>query len=177
MKDILDVEKRTGKRPYRVLADASPGSACVYINQHSKDENLRPLLQDRRFRVALSVAVNRPEIVELIYAGLAEPSNAVSSPFDSYYLPEFSAKHVQYDPDEANRLLDEIGMKRGRDGLRRMPDGSRFRQTLNCLSRRIRHGVGNVATGGGLLARGGLDFVLRSDAGRAERDEGAQREQ
>jgi peptide/nickel transport system substrate-binding protein len=31
---------------------------------------------------------------------------------------------IDYDPDKANALLDEMGMKRGADGNRTFPDGS-----------------------------------------------------
>ena len=30
---------------------------------------------------------------------------------------------IDYDPDKANALLDEMGMKRGADGMRTFPDG------------------------------------------------------
>jgi peptide/nickel transport system substrate-binding protein len=71
---------------------------------------------------------------------------------------------LQYDPDLANRLLDEVGMKRGRNGLRRLPSGGRFRQLLNLYT--AESGVSNdlwqlVAD---YWREVGLDFVVKIDA-------------
>ena len=39
--------------------------------------------------------------------------------------------NTKYDPGLSNQLLDEMGLKRGRDGQRRMPDGKPFTQMLH----------------------------------------------
>ena len=84
---------------YHVQVDSGDDSLCVFLNQYGKDPEMRGLLQNRRFRIALSAAVNREEVVELVYDGLAEPSRAVASPNDPYWLPRFGERHIEYDPD------------------------------------------------------------------------------
>ncbi|MBT5143648.1 MAG: ABC transporter substrate-binding protein [Gemmatimonadetes bacterium] len=116
---------------YRVHVEPATGAIAVYVNQHSRDDALRPLLQDRRFRLALSAAIDREEIVEMVFSGLAEPSNGVTTEVDWYYTPGIDKRNTAYDPALANRLLDELGMTRGADGMRRMPDGSTFREILH----------------------------------------------
>lgn len=116
---------------YRVHVEPSTGAVCVYINQHSRDNELRPILQDERFRKALSHAINREEIDELVFGGLAQPSNGVTTDFDGYYTPGVDKTHTTYNPRLANRLLDEIGLKRGKDGMRRMPGGKPFKQLIH----------------------------------------------
>jgi len=162
-KYTLFMENRK-KGGYRVLADVAPGATCIYLNQYSKDPEMRRLLQDRRFRIALSVAINRQELIELIYAGLAEPCNAVSSPLDPYYLPSFRHKHVQYDRELANRLLDEVGLGKGRDGMRRMPDGRPFRQILHFYPSETGSGPELWQLVVDYWREVGLDFVVKSDA-------------
>jgi peptide/nickel transport system substrate-binding protein len=103
----------------------------IYVNQYSRDEVLRPLLQDKRFRVALSVAIDRDEIIEMVFGGLAQTNNGVTTELDPYYLPGLDRTHTQYDPHFANRLLDELNLKRGIDGNRRLPGGKPFRQILH----------------------------------------------
>jgi len=115
---------------YRTLASPSTNPTCIYVNQYSRDAKLRPILQDRRFRVALSHAINREELVQLIYAGMAEPSSGFIVPQDAFYLPGLDKVNTKYDPEIANRLLDEMGMKRGPGGLRRTPSGEVFSQIL-----------------------------------------------
>lgn len=119
------------KGGYRILVDPANKMFCLYVNQHSKDEQMRPILKDRRFRVALSIGINREELIKFMFGGLAEPARGVASPLDPYYQPWFDKKYVEYDPAEANRLLDEVGLKRNKRGMRMRPDGTPFRQILN----------------------------------------------
>jgi peptide/nickel transport system substrate-binding protein len=117
---------------YRVQVDPSTEVINVYINQYSRNESLRRLLQDRRFRIALSVAINRDEINDMCFAGLGRPSNGVTTPYDPYHTEGIDQTHTQYDPELANRLLDEVGMPRDRiTGLRRLPNGATFREILH----------------------------------------------
>lgn len=116
---------------YRVHVENSTNIIAIYLNQHSRNEVMRPILQDRRFRIALSVAINRAELNELCFFGLAQPSNGVTTPYDRYYTDGIDQLHTQYDPALANRLLDEAGFQRGRDGMRRLPNGEPFRQVLH----------------------------------------------
>ena len=62
------------KGQYRVMRDLAPDTVCLYVNQYSKDPELRPILQDARFRIALSLAVNREELISVLYSGMAVPS-------------------------------------------------------------------------------------------------------
>jgi len=116
---------------YRVLRDLGPDTLCLYVNQYSKDPVLRPILQDRRFRIALSLAVNRDEVIDILFTGMAVPSRGVASEHDPFYLPEFDEKYMDYDPVRANALLDAVGLSRGRGGIRRLPNGAPFRQSLH----------------------------------------------
>ncbi len=152
------------KGGYRVQADVNPCSLVIYVNQCSKDLQLRPLLQDRRFRIALSVAINRKELIDLVYSGMAEPARGVASPFDPYYLPEYDSKYLEYDPELANRLLDELGLKRTSAGMRRMPDGKPFRQILNIYPSEMGTSFDLWELVADYWREVGLDFVTKTDA-------------
>jgi len=149
---------------YRVLVNDGDGPSCIFINQYSKNPELRPILQDRRFRIALSVAINRPELVELVYGGLATPSRAVSGPQDPYFLPEFNEKYIEYDPSLANRLLDEVGLRRGPDGMRRLPSGRKFRPALYCFPSHSGAGPDMLQLVVDYWREVGLDFTLNIEA-------------
>ncbi len=103
--------------------DVFGAEVLLMFNQTHPDPVMRQIFQDRRFRIALSLGMNRDEINEFFYLGLAEPRQATVIPDSAYFRPEFAEAYVEYDPDEANRLLDEMGLKRGRDGYRMRPDG------------------------------------------------------
>jgi peptide/nickel transport system substrate-binding protein len=77
-----------------------------------------------RFRRALSLGIDRHEINQGIFGGLArEGANSVLSE-SPLYRPAFQNAYAQFDLDGANKLLDEIGLtKRDGDDFRLLPDG------------------------------------------------------
>ncbi len=110
---------------YKVLLwRTGPGSQlALYPNLNVDDATWRELVRDVRFRRALSLATNRHEINQAIYFGLAIEGQNTILPQSPLYRPEYRQAWAQFDIAEANRLLDEIGLARGADGLRHLPDG------------------------------------------------------
>jgi peptide/nickel transport system substrate-binding protein len=110
---------------YKVLLwRTGPGSQlALYPNLNVDDEAWRGLLRDVRFRRALSLAVDRHEINQVIYFGLALEGQNTVLPQSPLYRPEDRQAWAKYDLDGANRLLDLVGLKRGSDGIRLLPDG------------------------------------------------------
>jgi peptide/nickel transport system substrate-binding protein len=101
-----------------------PGSQlALYPNLNVSDETWRRVVRDVRFRRALSLGIDRHEINQAIYFGLAIEGQNTVLPQSPLYRPQYRTAAAQYDLAEANRLLDEVGLKRGSDGLRRLPDG------------------------------------------------------
>ncbi len=96
-----------------------PGSQlALYPNLNVNDPVWRSLMRDLRFRRALSLAVNRHEINQVIYFGLAIEGQNTVLPQARSMNPPTARPGPQYDPVEANRLLDVIGLTK-RDGRRR----------------------------------------------------------
>ena len=102
-----------------------PGSQfALYPNLNVDDAAWRELMRDLRFRRALSLAVNRHEINEVIYFGLAIEGQNTVLPQSPLYDSAYRQAWAQYDLAEANRLLDLIGLtKRDSDNVRLLPDG------------------------------------------------------
>ncbi|MEO1607921.1 MAG: ABC transporter substrate-binding protein [Pseudomonadota bacterium] len=103
------------------------GSAlAIYPNLNTKDEAWRAAFRDVNVRRALSLAINRREINKAIFFGLAKESANTVVPESPLFKPEYASAYSRFDLDEANRLLDQtILAKRGRDGIRLLPDGRR----------------------------------------------------
>jgi peptide/nickel transport system substrate-binding protein len=110
---------------YRVeLWRTGPGSQlALYPNLNVSDPVWQRLVRDVRFRRALSLATNRHEINQAIYFGLAIEGQNTVLPASPLYRPEYRSAWASHDIAEANRLLDQLGLKRGGDGMRRLPDG------------------------------------------------------
>ncbi len=113
------------RNKYKVrLWRTGPGSQLtLYPNLNVNDEIWRALLRDLRFRRALSLAVNRHEINQAIYFGLAIEGQNTVLPQSPLYEPQYRSAWANFDVPEANRLLDLIGLtKRDSDGTRLLPD-------------------------------------------------------
>jgi peptide/nickel transport system substrate-binding protein len=97
---------------------------ALYPNLNVRDAAWRELFRDVRFRRALSLAVDRDEINQIMYFGLGIGGNNTVLPQSPLYQPEYRENWATFDLDKANALLDEIGLtERSADGTRLLPDG------------------------------------------------------
>jgi peptide/nickel transport system substrate-binding protein len=87
--------------------------AEVFLNLSNPDPVWRQVVQDLRFRTAMSLATDRQRVIDAIYFGLAGMPRVI--PLNTY------------DKTEAMRLLDEMGMDQmDSEGCRIGPDGNKF---------------------------------------------------
>jgi len=111
-------------RIYGVDVVIQPNLTCL-------DPELRDMFRDFRFRKALSFAINREEINTIVYFGRATPRQTTVIPSSRFFEPEFADAYIEYRPDEARRLLDEMGIQdRNIDGIRERHDGKPLSITL-----------------------------------------------
>ncbi len=96
----------------------------LFPNLTVTDPVWRTLMRDVRFRQALSLGINRREINQVVYFGLARESQNTLQAESPLSDPAWTTAFAAYDPREANRLLDAIGLpRRGIDRQRHLPDG------------------------------------------------------
>ncbi len=121
---FLKEGEKAGDYGVRLWDSVTGSKICIYPNLNVNDPGWRKLLRDVRFRRALSLAIDRHEINQVIYYGLGvEGANSVlrGSPL---FSPELRDAWAQFDLARANRLLDEMGLtQRNGEGVRLMPDG------------------------------------------------------
>ena len=75
-----------------------------------KDDVWRKLMRDVRFRRALSLAINRHEINQVIYYGLALEGQNTVLPQSPLYKKEYRDAWARFDLKQANELLDGLGL-------------------------------------------------------------------
>ena len=115
----------------RLWESGSGAYASLYPNLNCKDKVWRDALRDVRFRRALSLGINRHDINQVVFFGLARESADTVLPQSPLFRPELAAAYTAYDPKTANRLLDEMGLdKRNLDGTRLLPDGRPIEITI-----------------------------------------------
>jgi peptide/nickel transport system substrate-binding protein len=119
---LKNAEERIGIRVH-LWKSGSGSTVALLPNLNATDPVWRKLLRDARFRRAMSLSIDRSEINQVVYFGLAQESADSVLPESPLYREEYRTNWARHDPDAANALLDELGLERGRDGLRRLPDG------------------------------------------------------
>jgi peptide/nickel transport system substrate-binding protein len=103
------------KAGFRVqLLDMHVDSTGFFIYQTFANDNWKKLAQDVRFRKAVSLAINRQELIDTIYYGYA-----------SLPLNTMGEENSKYDVAAANALLDDIGLtEKDAEGYRKYADGT-----------------------------------------------------
>lgn len=98
------------------LTDMHVDSSGLRLNETFDDPKWQEVSRDIRFRKAVSMAINRQELIDTVYYGYASmPEETVGAPT------------MNYDVAAANALLDEMGLtNKNADGYRTYADGSPF---------------------------------------------------
>lgn len=92
----------------------------------------REFLSNPKFRQALSLAIQREDILRAEFAGMSVPSQVGPPPESPFHNPRVTKAWTAYEPATASRMLDELGLdQRDSDGFRLFPDGTRMHFFIN----------------------------------------------
>jgi len=119
------LKKGEKQNEYRTLLwrTAKGSHFALFPNLNTNDPVWRKVFRDVRFRRAISMAIDRSIVNNVLYFGLAIEGNNTVLPDSPLFKESYQKKWANFDRNAANRLLDEMGLKRGSDGIRRLPDG------------------------------------------------------
>jgi peptide/nickel transport system substrate-binding protein len=121
---LLKQDEKRGDYDVRLWRSGSGSQLALYPNFNAKDPQWRALIHDVRFRRALSSAIDRHEINQVIYFGLARESNNTVLPDSPLFRPEYQTLWADFNLKRANALLDELSLtQRDSRGIRLMPNG------------------------------------------------------
>lgn len=85
------------------------------------------LLSDKRFRQALSLAIDRKKVIDAEQVGIGEPSQVEPGPESPYHNAKLAKAFTDHDPKRANAMLDELGLtERDGENYRTFTDGTRM---------------------------------------------------
>ena len=116
---------------YRIQFWRQPqsGIANLYINETwDGNAEIQSFLQNVELRKALSMAIERDQINEVFFLGIGA-THGLCQGWDDPDNPGkyIGEDYVQFNPDAANAILDEIGLSaKDGDGFRLMPSGERL---------------------------------------------------
>lgn len=126
MADIPILKEGEAAKHYRTLMwpYARGSEIALYPNLTVTDPVWRKLNRDVRYRKALSLGIDRRTLNNAILFGLGTEGNDTIVADSPLFRPELRTLNAGYDPGEASRLLDEIGLtQRNGAGIRLLPDG------------------------------------------------------
>ncbi|NYE74313.1 ABC transporter substrate-binding protein [Microlunatus parietis] len=114
------------------LTPTSMNTMCVALNLANKNKDHRELYQNKDFRIGLSHAIDRQELITAVWQRQGEPWQAAPTKNSIYYDEEFAKQYTEFDVDTANEHLDKAGIAaRDGDGFRTLPNGKNLTITLD----------------------------------------------
>ncbi|MEE8321302.1 MAG: ABC transporter substrate-binding protein, partial [Gammaproteobacteria bacterium] len=129
---LLAKNKQKGQYEIMLLPAWQDQMLIFPLNLQPRDDVLRPIVSDIRFRQALSMALNRQEINEIVYMGLGREAQFSPPPASPLYNKEHETAFAQFDPAAGNALLDEMNLKwDSYHEYRLRPDGKRLTLRLD----------------------------------------------
>ena len=97
------------------------------FNFDPADPVLGEIIRDKRFRQALSLAVDREEVKKSIFLDFGVPSAFAPVAGSAWYKDEFRDAYAEFDLEKANTLLDDMGLEwDANNEFRLRPDGERL---------------------------------------------------
>ena len=131
MQDIASILADMGdKAVLRTFAGVDWGGVKVTFNYTHTDPNYANLFNNVKFREAISIAVDRTQVSELLSDGFLEPGQCAPQEGNFGYDAEWITKWTNYDVAGAKKLLEECGLVMGSDGFYDFADGSDFLLTF-----------------------------------------------
>jgi peptide/nickel transport system substrate-binding protein len=111
---------------------ATGGTVMLYLNTTRKP------FDDANVRKAISMGINRPQIVNVAMFDYTHPADAtgLSDAYSKWLSPEAvnAGDWVTLNVEKANQMLDAAGLKKGADGIRVTADGKPMKYDINVVT-------------------------------------------
>ncbi len=134
-KAVFADNMEAGGYHFTEIVPASMNYVAIAFNLTDLDPVKREIFQNKDFRAAMSVAIDRQAIIDLIYVGQGEPYQLAPRPTSPYYNEQLAHQYTEYDPEMANQMLDSAGFdQRDADGYRLGPDGNRITFSVDVIA-------------------------------------------
>ncbi|MGH3489497.1 MAG: ABC transporter substrate-binding protein [Actinopolymorphaceae bacterium] len=163
-KPVLAGNREKGNFDFVDLRSMYAVSVGLYLNLTHKDPVKREIFRNKDFRIGLSHAINRKEIISTVFQGQGVPHQVAPLPESPYYDEEMATQFTAYDVDKANTHLDRAGYtERDGSGIRLGPDGKKISFAVDVASDREDY-VGTVELMRVHLAEVGIDLHTKAES-------------
>ena len=113
---------------YRFVAadSADMNVANFQFPENHPDEFRASVYQNKNFRIGLSHAIDREELIDVVFLGQGEPYQVAPRPRSPFYSEKMAKQYTSFDPELAAEYLDKVLSKKDSNGFRVRPNGDRF---------------------------------------------------
>jgi peptide/nickel transport system substrate-binding protein len=103
----------------------------IHFNMTAKDPVKNEVFNSKDFRIGMSYAINRAEIIEVVFKGQGKPAQVCPMEDSPLYNEQLCNQYIEFDLDKANEYLDKVMPDKDGDGYRVGSDGKRFNPIFN----------------------------------------------
>ena len=105
---LLKLGERFGRVKVHIWRRLHTSDVIIQLNYNRANKPLRRLYWDKRFRHALSYAINRQEMNDIIYFGRGVPQQVTVNPTSIFYEPRFASAHTGYRTPVSGRQTERL---------------------------------------------------------------------
>lgn len=126
-KPVLARNREKGHYHFNTRVSTLSNEMVIALNLAHKDPTRREIFQNKDFRIGLSYAINRNELIAVAFQHQGEPHQPAPVRESAFFEGDFAKQYTEHDVDKANQHLDAAGYSR-RDaaGFRLGPDDRRI---------------------------------------------------
>jgi len=101
---ILFFDAADAGAPLKFSAPTSDGANTnsIHFNRNTPDAGLAEIFANKDFRIGMSYAINRPEIIEIVYFGQGTPAQIGPLESSPLYNEQLVNQYIEYDVEQAN---------------------------------------------------------------------------
>ncbi len=126
-KAVFSDNMQKGQYRFFETIPSSMNDLIIALNLTHKDKTMREIFNNKDFRIGLSYAINRRELIDLVWVSQGQPYQAAPRPTSPFYNEKLAKQYTEYDVAKANQSLDKAGYsKKDAEGFRLGPDGKRI---------------------------------------------------
>jgi len=116
-------EETSGLKVYILPREGGSVATIMFNLTHPE---LGEIFSQKDFRIGMSHAINRQEIVDIVYFGEGTPRQISPNEDSPLYNEQLTTQYVEYNVDLANEYLDKVLPNKDSDGWRLKPDGEKL---------------------------------------------------
>jgi peptide/nickel transport system substrate-binding protein len=111
--------------PLQIIENLWDGAntAAIQFNRTYSDPVLADLFANKDFRIGMSHAINRQEIIDIVHDGQGVPAQVGPLETSPLYNEQLTTQYTEFNGDLANEFLDKVIPDKDANGMRLRPDG------------------------------------------------------